>query len=616
MSIESLTDEQKHFCGFPNAVFLQACPGSGKTHAIIERVRLLGHDLAPRQGIAVLSYTNAAVDEFRDRVARSDLEHALRYPSFTGTLDAFVRHFIVLPGGIPISANRPTIFDSWDRIGPIRLRRPNQFGGPAPSLDRFDPETNTIDAARIGHSGLRAHIEQHRDAYESAAASRRRGLNRAGYFSADDARMHALRSLRQQGFREALGRSMASRFVEIIVDEAQDCNPLDLKILGWLREYGLRVTVVSDPDQAIYAFRKGSTTELLEFGSSYADGRFRFTGNFRSSPAICGLAATLRTNVESDSALGETKDVRCLVHILAYDGVFATAAIGTHFLRTLNTGERDISATNSIILAHGFRVACNAAGVPIPEDEGAGALFSLAKAIAGYWAPTASPRVRDSALRGIERLLLQLIGVWKDGDQLPRLVMAREHLSERLFRRRAVELTMNIPWPLGDDTDVQKEWVGYVREAVGRLNLVVPQGQSVKRFFASGTKWINCFPQSSAIGVRAATIHSAKGSEYDAVCVVIPADRAGETETADLFRAWNDRTDSEGKRVIYVGVTRARKYLMVAIPVAFVTAFKCIMESAGQDYTIDYLTRPSAKKKKVDNGASYTGSLFGPEHFQ
>jgi len=56
-------------------------------------------------------------------------------------------------------------------------------------------------------------------------------------------------------------------FLEVIVDEAQDCNPLDLQILEWLRGHGLAVTVVADPDQAIYGFRHGDPTNLRQLAS-------------------------------------------------------------------------------------------------------------------------------------------------------------------------------------------------------------------------------------------------------------------------------------------------------------------------------------------------------------
>jgi len=72
--------------------------------------------------------------------------------------------------------------------------------------------------------------------------------------------------------------------------EAQDCNPLDCQIIRWLRDSGVTVTIVADFDQAIYGFRQGSPTDLRDIANGYdAQDRLPLTGNFRSSPSICGL---------------------------------------------------------------------------------------------------------------------------------------------------------------------------------------------------------------------------------------------------------------------------------------------------------------------------------------
>jgi len=71
-----------------------------------------------------------------------------------------------------------------------------------------------------------------------------------------------VRRLQGANWSAALGRALAARFQEVIVDEAQDCNPLDCQIIRWLRDSGVTVTIVADFDQAIYGFRQGSPTDL------------------------------------------------------------------------------------------------------------------------------------------------------------------------------------------------------------------------------------------------------------------------------------------------------------------------------------------------------------------
>jgi superfamily I DNA/RNA helicase len=125
--------------------------------------------------------------------------------------------------------------------------------------------------------------------------------------SAGDARAQTLRLIRDNVIGGALARALAARFQEVMVDEGQDCNPLDLQILTWLRAHGVNVTFVCDPDQAIYEFRNGNPQGIQVFKDTYPIASHKeLTGNFRSSPAICQLAASLRREGQVDRSLGES----------------------------------------------------------------------------------------------------------------------------------------------------------------------------------------------------------------------------------------------------------------------------------------------------------------------
>jgi len=167
-----------------------------------------------------------------------------------------------------------------------------------------------IDPMKIGHTGLRNHVLQHQARYQQAATYRRRGLLQAGYLSAGDARVQALQLIRDPVNGGALCQALAARFHEVMVDEGQDCNPLDLQILSWLRAHDVHVTFVCDPDQSIYEFRNGNPAGVQAFKETYpVDSHLRLTGNFRSSPAVCRLAATLRSGGQVDQSAGDTANV-------------------------------------------------------------------------------------------------------------------------------------------------------------------------------------------------------------------------------------------------------------------------------------------------------------------
>src|SRR5688572_7772152 len=107
------TEEQQRFVDHASEAFLTACPGAGKTGAVVARVARLGGSLPPRQGLAVLSFTNSAIEEFVARCHRAGVRAVLRHPSFVGTFDAFLRKFLFAPGGIDGLAQRPVVLDSW-----------------------------------------------------------------------------------------------------------------------------------------------------------------------------------------------------------------------------------------------------------------------------------------------------------------------------------------------------------------------------------------------------------------------------------------------------------------------------------------------------------------------
>ncbi|MDT8398410.1 MAG: ATP-dependent helicase [Pseudomonadales bacterium] len=573
--INGLTAEQEAFATHVGGAFVHACPGAGKTRTIIARLTKIAATLPPRRGLAVLSFTNSAVDEFRDRCRTAGLTPLLKHPSFMGTLDAFVRHFVVLPGCAATSTTRPIILDSWDTLGiEIRLSGQFAFRGDPVSLDLFDPDTNVIDPGRIGHAGLQNHVRQHQARYQQAAAHRRRGLLQAGYLSAGDARVQTLRLIRDPVNGEALGRALAARFHEVMVDEGQDCNPLDLQILSWLRTHGIHVTFVCDPDQAIYEFRNGNPAGVQEFKETYpVESHQGLTGNFRSSPAVCRLAATLRSADQVDQSVGDTANVAHPIFLLTYGGRVPSATIGRAFLDRIS--ELGLDSTDAILLAHSGKVAQRAAGVVPSDSNGSSRIESLARKMAEFWSPAATARSREAVVLAVEMLLLDLMGLRQPNEHLLRTV-ERVGMDRRAHRRRALSFLMSLPIACGNADADRLAWIARVHAETERLNLPLPAGVTVRNFFRRPTnvQWSNHLQIPVDLGLKCAKIHEAKGREYGAVCVVVPPNRAPENRGEALFTSWEARTDAEAKRVLYVGLTRAQHLGALAVPVAF--ADRCV----------------------------------------
>ena len=508
----NLTPEQRAVAQHPRGAFVEACPGAGKTRAIVARVGAIAATLGSNRGLAVLSFTNSAIDEFAHRCREQALEAVLRFPNFVSTFDGFLRHFLFSPSGVDGVDEKPVIVDSWDTLGvDVRLRGPLAFAGEAPSLDLFNPEDNRIDPALIGMPALRDHVARHQAAYQQAAATRRAGLRRRGYFSAADVRVEVVRRLARNDWSAALSRALAARFAEVIVDEGQDCNPLDCEIISWLRNAGVRVTVVTDPDQAIYGFRHGTPADLRAVADSYAPAdRLALTGNFRSGPAICAAAATLRRRTDPDVSLEDAAQFLEPVHVLAYPGRTAAEAIGTFFLqRLLAVG---ISTSSSIVLAHGRRNALRASGSGAEEDVGISKVARLAAAV-GSLSASSTSRGREKALSVGERMILELMGSIAEGEQ-PGNAADRRNIDRRWLRRSALELLTGLARNCDDSDEARAAWVGELHALVRTLGLTYGQGITERRYFQSrgGATWHRCL-QCGAESLTAATIHEAKGKQ-------------------------------------------------------------------------------------------------------
>ncbi len=91
-------DERKVFIKNLDTIDLQAVPGSGKTTALLAKLLILEKHmpLKDNSGVLVISHTNAAVDEIRNRIGKY-CPKLFNYPNFAGTIQSFVDTFLAVP---------------------------------------------------------------------------------------------------------------------------------------------------------------------------------------------------------------------------------------------------------------------------------------------------------------------------------------------------------------------------------------------------------------------------------------------------------------------------------------------------------------------------------------
>jgi len=393
---------------------------------------------------------------------------------------------------------------------------------------------------------------------------------------------------------------IAARFVEVIIDEAQDCNAFDLKVLHWLRATGVKVSVVCDPDQSIYGFRKGDRGDLAQFEGGYPQSaRLALTGNFRSTSAICRVAGTLRNSKEVDRSMVDER-VHPRVLLVPYHGA-PTRGIAEKFRHHLDV--LGIQAEQSIVLAHRWNTALSAIGTSNEREvAGSGRVPQVAQAVGAYWSPAATSRSREQALCVLERVILEAFRLLPEGEH-PAPAMVAAGLDPRRFRRQVLDLITNLPKQCDGDDEAQAAWVRELHSHIRGIGLPMPERGSPARIFPTPRdgEWTKALRAHPPENLRAATIHEAKGREYEAVGVVVPPDRRSDTHTADLLHSWQHRMEDEAKRVLYVGVTRAKRFLMLAIPQEHLAVVQKLMEDGDVPFQVEPLEPTVAASSRASS---------------
>lgn len=555
--------------------YLQACPGAGKTRVIVDRHINRG-GATGRSGRALVSFTNVACDEIHQRCHDTGHADLLRFPHFVGTIDTFIWRYLVRPF-TPEGKHRIRI-DSWDRIGATTTvygKRPYplslsdfQFHYDIPA-QHYSAEFQLSHRTYVTYKALENEGLLDEAGRQAAEASIE--CAKQGHVTGHEIRILALHSLRK--YRTAIASMLHSRFDELIVDEAQDCSNMDLAILAQLREAGVPLIFVCDPDQAIYEFRGAEPEQVRQFGATLGTRPVELTGNWRSSPAICRLAATLRPakyGRSADDPIGDHHDEQRGILLIPANTTRDTDQAVEIF--TEQAQQLGIPSDDQVVLAHAAtKLPKRAASRSQPPSSPPAARLAWAAAILAD--PNHTARQRETAYDIAERTLLRYWHHDIDGQTVD--AHCEQHALDRpSFRRAAARCLVALP---SVDHGTFREWCAAANKVLER-HPPKPgaQRQGQKGRLAPGKRQgltprdaANVPPANLQPGPRVSVIHQIKGEQADAVLVIVPDDN----RAAAITRAWTSGVHppdiAENLRVLYVAATRARRLLAFALPATF-----------------------------------------------
>lgn len=572
-----LSEKQQAVLG-DEVLLVEACPGAGKTRAIVARFKQRAESSV--KGLALLSFTNAAIDEASRRC--SGEPSIVRSPQFVGTFDAFIHRYIVTPCFAAGHGKAPTYFPAWDDLSNdvswIRVS-----AGTGVKLSRFT-HTAAGDITLIPGSlpNLeRAYFNSLSPGQQSQlienASTRIQRLTDAGVYDSDAARHAALEMLNGSKGATILAR-LAARFDEVIVDEFQDCSTVEHALLGMLVDAGIRVVVVADPDQSIYSFRQAEPSTYASYRASVAPAAIVVLDeNYRSSPVICTLVASLAESPTADviscSDLGA--DVPEVVYLL----VGQPASVREAFTKLCEAS--GIGSDDRIILGRSATGARRWAAGTEAEPTGEGFVKQIVIQVARLRVES-RVATRRSAITRLEALLLMHFQ-WADADK-------RTNVTQRL-----VLLGRDRGWlrsVIGALVSCSEQWLSLdtCKASLKSTMLTHLSAESIPLVETFNSKlafpaevwdfWSNSVNLETAqTGERWATIHSAKGQEFGAVLLEAP-DQA-------VIDDWTSGTASEERRVFYVGASRSQKLLAIAARPSRATSLKKAFEAMGIAVELD-----------------------------
>jgi len=388
------------------------------------------------------------------------------------------------------------------------------------------------------------------DAYPSAAAASRRDTplpaaqvaqvyaayeqlkNRARTLDFDDLLLHAAAALEDHA---DVAEEFRDRYRCFLVDEYQDVTPLQQRVLdAWLGQRD-DVTVVGDANQTIYSFAGAAPRFLLEFTRRFPEAvTVRLRRDYRSTPQVVALAnrvisAARRRPSGSRLELVGQQPPGPEPEFTEHDDEPAEAAsVADRVAELIGDGvpAGEIAVLYRInALSEVYEQALDARGVPF-QVRGGERFFQRAEV-----------RAAVRAVRGAT-------GAGEDLVADVRAVLAGQGLTAE---------------PPGGSA-ARSRWES-LRALVGLaedLAAIVPDAD-LPRFVVELDARADAAHPPAVQGVTLASLHAAKGLEWDAVFVVGLVDG-----TLPIQYAEDEAAVEEERRLLYVGVTRARRWLSLS----------------------------------------------------
>ena len=590
-------------------LLILAGAGSGKTRVITHRIaHIVTTRHVPPSAVLAVTFTNKAAREMRERVVALLEDVPLDSAPNLSTFHSFCVRMLRRDGD-PLAAIRPgftrrfSIYDEEDQLVIVKAAYrtlgldEKEFMQYRAAISRISHAKNTkVTPADLYKSAVNKESEAIAALFEQYEKT----LHNANALDFDDLLLEAVRLLQHD---DATRAAYNRRLSYVMVDEYQDTNRTQYDLMRLLTEQHRNICVVGDEDQSIYSWRGADIRNILDFERDYPKAKtIRLEQNYRSTKNILAAAgAVVENNVaRKGKVLWTDADAGDLIGLYAaYDSENEALFIADAAEKSLASNPADHVAilyrTNSqsrqieeALRRYGrkYNIVGGFSFYQRAEIKDIVAYLKLAAANADS---VSLVRIVNTPARGIGRTTVEQIerygrdhgmSLW---DAIERIIDDQQ-LSTRsqsalvIFRNLIQELSLVASQAtLPDLMRFILERTGYTRmlqqektpESVTRLeNLdelinaaaeAEERGESVTDFLDHAALVADVDSYDEKAQVTLMTLHNAKGLEFPLVILsgmehgLFPHSRSMDSEAAL----------EEERRLCYVGMTRARKRLIL-----------------------------------------------------
>lgn len=315
--LEKLNDKQREAASqIDGSILILAGAGSGKTRTITYRIAHMIENIGiSPYSILAVTFTNKAAKEMRERV--EELVGDVAKACTISTFHSFGMRLLRMYGKEVGYNSNFTIYDTDDQkrivkailkgqnlsINGVKLTEKDLVS----MISKIKEQIKTLDE----YSVMNKQIVEVYDKYN-------RALLESNAMDFSDILLNTYKLLQKSEILE----KVQNKYKYIMIDEYQDTNNLQYKIIDLIARKSSNLCVVGDENQSIYGFRGANILNILNFENNYNNAKIiKLEENYRSTTTILDAANELIKNNKSskDKKLWTQNGKGDLIKVLACD---------------------------------------------------------------------------------------------------------------------------------------------------------------------------------------------------------------------------------------------------------------------------------------------------------